>query len=1092
MSERQPLRNLFKSTSGKLIRVKSKLKHALSPTPRSLIDPDGCDPACPSSSSSPISPPAVEFASGVSGATTSTSIERQPSNSALPKSGGAADPRLSGPLPTRGDSERSPSTELDSSSITMDTTSSDPPTSRSPKTTETGAMLDTVNPLLASIAPLAISADSKLETNGLSGTLTKELSIEIPSPVTTVNSPSYFSGANNLFLNNVTFNAANTIMNVGISTEAQSVEDQVFQQKPNSSQRFMGRKHVLEKLKAHFASRVNGDRRYFLLYGMGGIGKTQICLKLSEEMSDSFSFVFWIDASSSDTITVSLKGLSSLPEAKLSGVDGSAQSILQWISYLQTDWLLIFDNADGAPEVVERFIPPGSRGNILITSRNPSVGRITSYANSLELAQMEEEDCISLLLTTSALGSGAPNLRETALEIVTELCCLPLAVDQAGASIASGLCSVEEYLGLFSEARKDLMQYSSFMGASTYEKTVYGTWELSYKEIELRAAATKIDGYKSQAAQTALLILQTCAFFHHDNIIEDIFCHAAEQARKRDIPKEESRGLPLAISSLDYRLLSVNGSGTWNKISFRRGIELLLSFSLIKRGLSINTFSIHPLVHHWSQDHLAREDQQAACSMGRAILSCAVPLNERSEDYAMRRSLLPHMKANYKFGAQVGLAHIYKDDEWGRYALICQEAGNWTEAAKVKSDIVEQRTKILGKENSDTLKGMASLAWTYHAQGWWKEAEKLGVYVLEVRRRMLGPEHPDTLRSMANLTVFYGKQGKYKEAEELEAQVLEVRKRVLGPEHPETLISLGNLATYHSYQGNWKEAEGMEIKVLEARKRILGAEHPDTLWSMTNLGGYYFKQGNWYEADALESEVLEIRRVLLGPEHPDTLRSMGNLAVYYSNQGKWKDSEALKIKVLEARKRLLGPEHPEALQSMASLAVDYSKQGNWKEAEALALQVLEVRKRVLGPEHPDTIQSMGNLAVYYSNQGKWKESEALKVQVVEARKRFLGPDHPDTLWSMASLAVTYSKQRKLQESEELEIQVLAARKRLLGPKHPETLRSMANLAFTLYRQSHVEEAISLMQDTVALRKEVLGNEHPDTAESEEALGWWLG
>ena len=27
-------------------------------------------------------------------------------------------------------------------------------------------------------------------------------------------------------------------------------------------------------------------RKFFLLYGMGGIGKTQICLKFIEEMSD--------------------------------------------------------------------------------------------------------------------------------------------------------------------------------------------------------------------------------------------------------------------------------------------------------------------------------------------------------------------------------------------------------------------------------------------------------------------------------------------------------------------------------------------------------------------------------------------------------------------------------------------------------------------------------------------------------------------------------------------------------------------------------------------------------------------------------------
>jgi Holliday junction resolvasome RuvABC ATP-dependent DNA helicase subunit len=58
--------------------------------------------------------------------------------------------------------------------------------------------------------------------------------------------------------------------------------------RPNSSAMFTGRKDVLEKLKDHFAPADwdNKHRKSFLLYGMGGIGKTQICLKFVEEVAD--------------------------------------------------------------------------------------------------------------------------------------------------------------------------------------------------------------------------------------------------------------------------------------------------------------------------------------------------------------------------------------------------------------------------------------------------------------------------------------------------------------------------------------------------------------------------------------------------------------------------------------------------------------------------------------------------------------------------------------------------------------------------------------------------------------------------------------
>jgi len=60
---------------------------------------------------------------------------------------------------------------------------------------------------------------------------------------------------------------------------------------PNSSTRFTGRTEILAKLQDHFAKGPNNERRsrkHFLLYGMGGIGKTQICLRFIEDMSDRY------------------------------------------------------------------------------------------------------------------------------------------------------------------------------------------------------------------------------------------------------------------------------------------------------------------------------------------------------------------------------------------------------------------------------------------------------------------------------------------------------------------------------------------------------------------------------------------------------------------------------------------------------------------------------------------------------------------------------------------------------------------------------------------------------------------------------------
>ncbi|KAF8908207.1 hypothetical protein CPB84DRAFT_1767578 [Gymnopilus junonius] len=59
--------------------------------------------------------------------------------------------------------------------------------------------------------------------------------------------------------------------------------------KLNPSTLFQGRKLQLDQLKAYFKPRPveeSSNRRSLLLYGMGGIAKTQICLKFAEEMSN--------------------------------------------------------------------------------------------------------------------------------------------------------------------------------------------------------------------------------------------------------------------------------------------------------------------------------------------------------------------------------------------------------------------------------------------------------------------------------------------------------------------------------------------------------------------------------------------------------------------------------------------------------------------------------------------------------------------------------------------------------------------------------------------------------------------------------------
>ena len=80
-------------------------------------------------------------------------------------------------------------------------------------------------------------------------------------------------------------------------------------------------------------------------------------------------------------------------------------------------------------------------------------------------------------------------------------------------------------------------------------------------------------------AQSAIVILRTFAFFHHENIAEGIIQRAAEALKTSDKEAAASQNVPFLS-----QLLQLEQTGTWVPLFFRKGIRVLLSFSLIRRA----------------------------------------------------------------------------------------------------------------------------------------------------------------------------------------------------------------------------------------------------------------------------------------------------------------------------------------------------------------------------------------------------------------------------------------------------------------------------------------------------------------------------
>ena len=125
-----------------------------------------------------------------------------------------------------------------------------------------------------------------------------------------------------------------------------------------------------------------------------------------------------------------------------------------------TNWLMVYDGADGHYQTIEKFFPPGNGGNILITSRNVELKRITE--TTLKVLNMAEEEAASLILKSASFDSMSDHDSNLARELASALGGIPLALDHAGAYMLTSQLGIADYLELYTKHKHELMSNPEF------------------------------------------------------------------------------------------------------------------------------------------------------------------------------------------------------------------------------------------------------------------------------------------------------------------------------------------------------------------------------------------------------------------------------------------------------------------------------------------------------------------------------------------------------------------------------------------------------------------------------------------------------
>ncbi len=603
---------------------------------------------------------------------------------------------------------------------------------------------------------------------------------------------------------------------------------------------FVGREAALGRLRGVLAGAANAVVTQ-AVYGLGGVGKSELALQHAMACRDEYPLIWWITAEDTERIQTGLAGLAARLCRPIATAGTTAEAAEWAVAWLQAHhgWLLILDNVN-EPGDVEPLLGQLAGGHIVITTRRDAGW--DRIADPIRLDVLKPGPAADLI--TARTGRGDQDAAES---IATQLGYLPLALDQAAAYITQTRITQADYLERLRERPAAL--YATAVNGQA-ERAVARVWDITLEEIQGRHP-------------DAITLLHILACYAPDN-------------------------LPRVVL----------GGDEDDRLAVDEALGVLASYSMIT--LTPETVSMHRLVQAVILARQPPSDDpsifggQPPLNTALDWLDQALPADPRSNmaGWPLMRALVPHAE---------NLAALFPADTWplklgkvqGQFGSFQDSQGQYEQALALRLSVLAIYEPALDPDNPDRLTALGELAYAYWRLGRHREALPLEQQVLQISETTVGPDHPETATRLDNLALTYLELGEADQALPLQQRARQITETALGPDHPWTATRLNNLAgTYHGL-GQADQALPLQQRALQITETALGPDHPDMAIRLNNLAVTYLELGQADQALPLQQRALQITETALGPDHPDTAISLYNLAATYRDLGQ--DDEARRL-----------------------------------------------------------------------------------------------------------------------------------------------------------------------------------------------------
>jgi tetratricopeptide (TPR) repeat protein len=589
------------------------------------------------------------------------------------------------------------------------------------------------------------------------------------------------------------------------------------------------------------------------IYGLGGMGKTQTALQYTYLHRKNYEAIFWVESEGEQELQFNYASIAQplkLKERNEKKIQSVVKAVREWLTKNQ-NWLIIFDGAN-TPEFIRSLIPRYSKGHIIITSRSNRFDYL-GVLTPIELTEMSEEEAVEFLAKRIRRTDISESEKEAARELANQLGYLPLALEQAGAFIATKQILFQDFL-LHYRKRQIRVFDSSIPTTDNYPASVAETWKMNYEEAIKEGDA--VEG-----------IMNISAFLSPDSIPFELIRVGAEYF-SLDLNQElqEEGNDPIVIHSY---------------------LEPLVRYSLIRLNPDSRTFSIHPLVQEVFKDRLNEVENYEWIYKAIRVLNNAFP-EVYFRFWPTCNRLLAHALSvlNQNGGDIPKVGEITSlVNKVGHYLF---ERNQLDEAEKWLRKGLEIEKEAGREKHHNCATILDKIAAIQFMKKDYDEVEKLFLESMEIRKISMGENSRDYALSLNNLGGLYLHIDQLKKAEDYLSHSLALKRGFLEKNHPEIGSSLVNLGGVLSKNGKVKESEKCLAESIFIFGECEGARSPSVGIAKISMALVKEKLNLHEEAEINFKDSISIFKKELPPNHPNLLTAVRNYVRFLREHDRWR------------------------------------------------------------------------------------------------------------------------------------------------------------------------------------------------------------